>query len=140
MEGAHKMWALSFYFLYFSGRVFRMNENKEKVSVLKLCDDTSDTSEKASQAKDVNEEIPTLYICDGYACGNSEKPRWCYRNGGLCYTTSHKEHALSQLVPDFPPTVFTPIRNGSIYVEELDKRGILKEMQKGKMLKLVESV
>ena len=117
-----------------------MNENKERASVLKLCDDISDKPEKESQAKDVNEEIQKLYICDGYACDNSKKSSSCYRNGGPCYGTPHKEHALSQLVPDFPPTVFIPIHNGAIYVEELDKRDILKEMQKGKMLKLVESV
>lgn len=116
-----------------------MNENKEKVSVLKLCDETSDKSEKASQAKDVNKEVTTLYICDGHACSNSEKSSNCYRNGGFCFMTPHKEHALSQLVPDFPPTVFAPIRNGTIYIEELNKDGILREMQKGKMLKLVES-
>lgn len=140
MEGAHKMWALSFIFYIFPEGFFRMNENKEKVSVLKLCDDTSDTSEKESQAKDVNEEVTMLYICDGYDCYNSEKLSNCYRNGGLCSLTPHKEHALSQLVPDFPPTSFTPMQSGTIYVEELDRRGILKEMQKGKMLKLVESV
>lgn len=128
----------SFFYIFLEG-IFCMNENEEKVSVLELCDDTSDKSEKASQAKDVNKEIQTLYICDGYACSNSEKSFNCYRNGGSCSMTPHKEHALSQLVPDFPPTNFTLIGNGTIYVEELNKYGILREMQKGKMLKLVES-
>lgn len=128
----------SFFYIFPEG-IFCMNENKEKVSVLKLCDDISDKSKKAFQSKDVNEEISILYICDGHACSNSERSSNCYRNGGFCSLTPHKEHALSQLVPDFPPTVLTPIRNGTIYVEELNKYGILREMQKGKMLKLVES-
>lgn len=91
------MWALSFIFYIFPEGFFRMNENKEQVSVLKLCDDASNKPEK---------EITTLYICDGYACNNSKKSTNCYRNGGFCSLTPHKEHALSQLVPDFPPTVF----------------------------------
>lgn len=79
-----------------------------------------------------------LYLCDGYACDEHNK-QWCWRYGEECCYTPNVEHALSKVVPDFPPTKFVPLPAGDIVVEKLDEQGIFAEMRKGKELKLVES-
>lgn len=57
-----------------------------------------------------------LYLCDGYACDEHHKA-YCYMNGGECRHTSHIEHSISKLTPDFPSTKFIP--HGNSLFEEV---------------------
>ena len=76
-----------------------------------------------------------LYFCDGQACDEYNK-QYCYLYGGECRHTPHKEHSLSMITPDFPPTKFIPLSSTGIRIETFDEQAIFEELKHHKQIRL----
>lgn len=48
------------------------------------------------------------YLCDGTAC--DEGAEYCYKNGGDCYRTTDKSHAISEMIDNLPVR-YVPLRD-----------------------------